>query len=122
MSTLLRLGPFGQAKATAALAANVAVMWDASNPGQIVVCTTGSIPIGYTQDAYAAGAMATFVRAMKGIELLATGSGVAAGDLVKCTTVGALAPEAGVTTATAATIGQAITASDANNNFVVTPL
>jgi hypothetical protein len=121
MTTLLQIGPIGTGKATIAIAANVGVKWD-TTAGNIVVTTTGDQPIGYTQDAIAAGAEGNFYRSMKGIEVLVNGAGIAAGDLVKCTTAGAMVPEAGVTTVTTATVGQAKTASDSNNQFTLTPL
>lgn len=121
MTTLLQLGPIGQGVATIAIAANVGVKWD-TTAGNIVVTTTGDKPIGYTQDAIAAGAVGNFYRAAPGTEILATGSGVAAGDLVKATTAGALVTEASAAVLTAATVGQAKTASDSNNQFTVTPL
>ncbi len=112
MTALYELGPTGQGIATAALAANVCVKWD-TTPGNIVVCGVGDIPIGVTQDAYAAGAMATFIRWGPGFEAYVVCPGVTAGDYVKCGASGALAQEATASTVTVATVGQAKTTTDA---------
>jgi hypothetical protein len=119
MTTFLQQGPIGQGKATIALAANVAVKWDASNPGNVVVCGAGDIPIGYTMDAYAAGVTASFYRAGSGHEMYVSGSGISAGDYVKCGAAGALVQEGTPTTPTALTVGQAKTASDSANNILL---
>lgn len=121
MTTLNRLGPFGQGKATIAIAANVAVKWD-TTPGNIVVCGAGDIPIGYTNDAIAAGAIGQFVRAGGGAEVYVTAAGVSAGDLLKTAASGALAQETTPTTPTAYTVAQAQTATDADGKVLASSM
>lgn len=113
MSTKVQLGETGQAVVGAsALAANVAVALDAS--GLLVVCAAGQRCIGTVQDAYAAGVEATYYKC-RGNQHYVSTTGVAAGDYVKVgSTAGQLAPDAstGSTTASIATVGQALTATD----------
>lgn len=118
MTTFLQQGPLGQGKATIAIAANLAVKWD-TTAGNIVVAGAGDIPIGYTQDAIPAGATGAFYRAGEGKEIYVSGSGISAGDYVKCGASGALVQETTPTTVTAITCGQAKTASDSANNILV---
>lgn len=118
MTTFLQQGPTGQGVASAAIAANVPVKWH-TVAGQIAACGAGDIPIGVTMDAYASGALASFYRWGPGHEFYVAGAGISAGDYVKCTTA-ALAQEASATTVTAATVGQAKTASDSANCILVT--
>lgn len=119
MTTFNQLGPIGSGKATSAIGANKAVKWD-TTPGNIVVAGVGDKPIGYTQDPIAAGVVGDFVRASAGFEVLVDGAGISAGDYLKCGAAGALVQEATPTTLTAATVGQAKTASDSNNQITVT--
>jgi hypothetical protein len=119
MASKMTLGETESAIANVAIAANVAVKWH-TVAGQAVVCGVGDKPIGYTQEAVAAGATFTFWRAVRGNRYYVSGSGVAAGDLVKCAASGALTTEGTATTVTTATVGQARTASDSSNLFECT--
>lgn len=119
MTTFNVQGPIGSGKATIAIAANQLVKWD-TTAGNIVVCGVGDIPIGVTQDPIAAGAIGAFYRWGPGHEFLVNGSGIAAGDYVKAGAAGVAVQEGTPTVVTAATIGQAKTASDANNQVQLT--
>lgn len=119
MSQKMSLGDTDQGLATAALAANVCVKWD-TTAGNIVVAGANDIPIGVTQEAIPAGKTGTFWRWGRGNRFYTLATGVAAGDLVKCGAAGAIVPEGTVTTVTAATIGQARTATDSAGNAEIT--
>ena len=118
MTTFLQQGPIGQGIANIAVAANVAVKWH-TTAGQVVVAGVGDIPIGVTMDAYAAGAEVSFYRWGQGHEFYISCAGVSAGDYVKCGAAGALVQEGTATVVTAATVGQAKTASDSANCILV---
>lgn len=119
MTTFLKQQSTGQGVANVAIAANLAVKWH-TTAGQIVVCGIGDIPIGVTMDAIAAGATGQFYRWGSGHEFYIACTGVSAGDYTKCGAAGVLVQEASAGTVTAATVGQAKTASDSANNIIVT--
>lgn len=118
MTTFVQQGPLGSGVASAAIPANTCVKWH-TVAGQLAACGSGDIPIGVTQDAIASGAVGAFYRWGQGHEAYVAATGVSAGDYVKCGAAGVLVQEASPTTVTAATVGQAKTASDSANNIVV---
>lgn len=119
MTTFLLQGPIGQGVANVAIAANLAVKWH-TTAGQIVVCGSGDIPIGVTMDAIAAGVVGSFYRWGPGFEMYISATGVSAGDYLKCGAAGVLVQEATPSVVTAATVGQAKTASDSANCILAT--
>jgi len=120
MTTKLLLGETDEGYAASAIAANLAVKWD-TTAGYIVVCGAGDIPIGYTQDAIAAGTTGTFWRAGRGNRILVTTTGSpAAGNYLKCGASGILVAESTATTPTEFTVAQASEAADANGNLMAT--
>lgn len=116
MSTKLKLGESGEGTATtAAIGAGLGVKYDASNPGALVVTGVGDRIIGVTQEAIPQNTTGTFWKPR--CRAYVSGSGVAAGDLVKCAAAGAFTTESTATTPTVYTVGQAMTASDSSNFF-----
>jgi hypothetical protein len=113
MSTKVQLGETGQAVVGAvAIPAGTVVALNASS--LLVACTAAQRPIGSVQDAYAIGALATYYKG-RGNQHYALAAGVAPGDYLKVSgTAGTLGPDAttGSTTASVATCGQAVSATD----------
>lgn len=114
MTMKARFGETEDGIANVDIGANLCVKWH-TVAGQIVVCGVGDMPCGVTTDPIPAGKTGTFQRAKRGNTNYISGSGIAAGDYVKCGAAGVLVPEASVGTLTAATVGQAKTASDGAN-------
>ena len=119
MTTLLQLGETGQAVVGAsAIAANTLVKFHTD--GTLIVCAgSGDRAIGSVQDAYAIGALATYYKCRGNTHHITHFSAVAAGDLVKTYAGGLVVPESSPAVATAATVGQAITASASDNTIEV---
>jgi len=119
MTTKNRIGETEDGIANVAIAANLCVKWH-TTAGQIVVCGAGDIPCGVTTDPIPAGKTGTFARWGRGNSYYVSCTGVSAGDYLKCGAAGVLVQEASATVVTAATVGQAKTASDSANNVEVT--
>lgn len=119
MTTKNRLGETEDGVASADINPNLCVKWH-TVAGQIIVCGVGDIPCGVTTDKIPSGKTGTFNRWGRGNTYYVSGTGVTAGDYLKCGAAGVLVPEAIVTTVTVATVGQAKTASNSANNIEAT--
>lgn len=117
MTTKVTLGPTGQATVGSAdIAANRLVCLDAN--GLLIVCPSGSRPIGSVQDAFKIGTLATYYKCQGQTHLVGTSGTVVKGDLIKTYTGGlALADVASGSTALSVnTIGQLVTDPDTDGN------
>ena len=119
MTTFLQQGPLGQGVASANLPANTAVKWH-TVAGQLAAAGVGDIPIGVLMDAVVSGNLGSFYRWGPGAEFYISATGVSAGDYLKCGAAGVLVQEGTPSVVTAATVGQAKTASDASNCVLMT--
>lgn len=110
-------GGFLTLTAYEAIAANLLVSAH-TTAGQVALCGAGGFPIAVADEAVAASAVAGFrpLKTSKRI-LVKASAAIAAGDFVKAAAAGKVAPEATVTTRTAATIGQADTAASADGSL-----
>lgn len=77
--------------------------------GKIVKCGASGFPIGVVRESFASGVDAS-VWPLRGEVALQISAAIAKGDFVKPAAAGQIAPEATVTTLTAASVGQAMTA------------
>lgn len=109
MPTKINQGMMASALAAEAIAANLLVQ-RSTTAGSVGLCGASGLPAGATQEAFANAAQCTFYRPF-GSALVTASAAIAAGDFVKAAASGKVAPEATVTTRTAATIGIAITAA-----------
>jgi hypothetical protein len=114
MATKVLIGETGQGvvNASNAIPKNTAVCFDAN--GLLRMCAAGDKPVGVCQDAFAVNTVATFYRC-RGNQLRCLTSGtIAAGDLVKMTTGGAVIADttSGSTALSVNTVGQAIEAAE----------
>jgi hypothetical protein len=84
--------------------------------GTVVLCGAAGFPVGIADGAVASGAYGSF-KVMRGrVQVFGT---AAAGDFVKAGAAGVVVAEAGVTTRTGNTIGQAETAATAGRLWIV---
>lgn len=118
MATKTRLGDTEDGIANVNIGANLCVKWHTTF-GQVVVCGVGDIPCGVTIEPIPAGRTGTFNRWGRGNTYLVSGTGISAGDYVKCGAAGVLVQEGTATTPTVFTVGQAKHGSDSVNNVEV---
>lgn len=87
-----------------------------STAGTAGLCGASGVPCGVADGPIASGAYGNFMPMRGRIQVVSAGS-VTAGDFVKAAANGQVAPEAGVTTRTAATLGIAETAGETQTNI-----
>lgn len=107
-------GLTGSATAAGAIAANLLVQ-RTTVAGKVDVCGASGLPAGSVQEAFASGDTVLFYRPV-GMALVTASAAIAIGDFVKAAASGKVAPEATVTTRTAATIGIALTAASGDGS------
>ena len=102
-------------KAANAIATNLLVTLT-TTAGSVDVCGASGVPVGIADGAVASGAYGNFLPVEGRVQVVSSAT-IAAGDFVKAAAAGQVAPEATVTTRTAATIGQAETAVSGSGTF-----
>jgi hypothetical protein len=118
MATKGLLGETGQA-VVGAVALTAGMLVKFSTAGLLIACAGSDRPVGSVQDAYAAGATATYYKCRGNQHHLVAQSAIAAGDYVKTYAGGLVVTEASATVLTVNTIGQAIEASETDSGVDV---
>lgn len=114
MPMKINQGLTGSGIAAAAIGANLLVT-RSTVAGKVDLCGASGLAVGSTQEATASGDLCTYFRPI-GTAWVTCSAAIAIGDMVKPAASGKVAPEATVTTITAATIGQALTATSTDGD------